>query len=309
MPVIRCQKCSQAYDLPGVVAARLPSSIATCVVCGEWISGSKAAVLARLLDPDEIREIDLAPYRVPASRETFIAPPAQLDLTPGEPRTIRVIVRGATRTINSVFAIAAHPFWIGRRGCHVDIDDAGLSLRHCSISLRGRELVLRDASKSGTFLDGQQIEEAVIGDGGHIIRAGSALISVEPTDEMGKYVEPLGEPPADEPPSEPERESAGSEAPKRAVLVCVAGPLRGQEFDIPAAGLVVGREGDVRVADEYLSRRHFEVVPDADGSIRVRDLGSRNGTFLNTLPARNARVRNGDEIQAGTNRFRIEERA
>jgi pSer/pThr/pTyr-binding forkhead associated (FHA) protein len=93
------------------------------------------------------------------------------------------------------------------------------------------------------------------------------------------------------------------------VLVCVAGPLTGQEFDIPARGLVVGREGNVRVPDEYLSRRHFEVVPDADGSIRVRDLGSRNGTFLNTLPARNTKVHDGDEIQAGTNRFRIEERA
>ena len=64
------------------------------------------------------------------------------------------------------------------------------------------------------------------------------------------------------------------------------GPLDGQEFEIPPSGLVVGREGHVRVPDEFLSRRHFEVVPEADGTIRVRDLGSRNGTFLNTLPAR-----------------------
>jgi pSer/pThr/pTyr-binding forkhead associated (FHA) protein len=72
---------------------------------------------------------------------------------------------------------------------------------------------------------------------------------------------------------------------------------------------VVGREGNVRVPDEFLSRRHFEIIPEGDGSIRVRDLGSRNGTFLNTLPARNTRVRSGDEIQAGMNRFRIEQRA
>ena len=77
---------------------------------------------------------------------------------------------------------------------------------------------------------------------------------------------------------------------------------------MPPTGLVVGREGHVRVPDEFLSRKHFEVVPDAEGIIRVRDLGSRNGTFLNTLPATNTKVQAGDEIRAGVNRFKIEHR-
>jgi pSer/pThr/pTyr-binding forkhead associated (FHA) protein len=94
----------------------------------------------------------------------------------------------------------------------------------------------------------------------------------------------------------------------RPVLICVGGALNGQEFEIPPSGLVVGREGHVRVPDEFLSRRHFEVGPDPDGTIRVRDLGSRNGTFLNTLPATNTKVQSGDEIRAGINRFRIEQR-
>ncbi len=93
------------------------------------------------------------------------------------------------------------------------------------------------------------------------------------------------------------------------MLICVEGPLAGQEFEIPGSGLVVGREGHVRVPDEFLSRRHFEVLRDVDGTVRVRDLGSRNGTFLNTLPAKNTKVHTGDEIRAGVNRFRIEQRA
>ncbi|HWS71965.1 MAG TPA: FHA domain-containing protein, partial [Thermoanaerobaculia bacterium] len=100
-----------------------------------------------------------------------------------------------------------------------------------------------------------------------------------------------------------------STAPKRSILVCIEGALQGQEFEIPPTGLIVGREGHVRVPDEFLSRKHFEVLPHPDGTIRVRDLGSRNGTFLNTLPARNTKVHGGDEIRAGVNRFRIEERA
>ena len=53
----------------------------------------------------------------------------------------------------------------------------------------------------------------------------------------------------------------------------------------------------------------LRIFPDSEGVVRVRDLGSRNGTFLNTLPANNTKVQTGDEIRAGTNRFRIEQRS
>ena len=310
MPLIRCQKCGQAYDVPGVVAVRLPNSIATCVRCGEWLSGSKAALLARLLNPSEIKEIDLGPYRV----DEDAAPPTAPSPS-GRPRSIRIIARGAKDSVNTVFTIGEHPLWIGRKGCHVELSEAELSLRHCSISLRGDDLVLRDAdSHMGTFLDGQQITEAVVGDGVHLVRVGSALISIEPTEERGALVGPIAHDDAslhDESDIFRKLQERAAEADNdgRPVLVCVEGPLSGQEFEIPITGLVVGREGHVRVPDEFLSRRHFEVLPDSDGSIRVRDLGSRNGTFLNTLPAKDAKVHRGDEIRAGVNRFRIEHRA
>jgi pSer/pThr/pTyr-binding forkhead associated (FHA) protein len=312
MPVIRCPKCGQAYDVPGAVAVHLPSSIATCH-CGEWLAGSKAAVLARMLDPGKIREVDLQPYRVDAAQAAS-ADAAALAPEPVKPRSIRIIAKGARESVDRVFTIQQHPLWIGRRGSHVELAEAELSLRHCSICLRGHDLVIRDAdSHLGTFLDGQKVTEAVIGDGVHLLRAGSAIVTIETTEERGVPVEPLA---LDATPAD-EREvfealSAARLDPHndgRVVLVCVDGLLKGQEFEVPQTGLVVGREGHVRVPDEYLSRRHFEVLPDTDGAIRVRDLGSRNGTFLNTLPARNTKVHPGDEIQAGVNKFRIEHRA
>jgi hypothetical protein len=165
----------------------------------------------------------------------------------------------------------------------------------------------------GTFLDGQPVkEEAVIGEGVHLLRVGTAIVSVEPTDQIGLPVEPISLEAllvADEAAIEERRRAATEvDAAARMVLVCVEGPLVGQEFEIPPAGLIVGREGHVRVPDEFLSRRHFEVSRDEEGSLRVRDLGSRNGTFLNTLPARNTKVQPGDEITAGNNRFRVEPR-
>ncbi|MEA2571835.1 MAG: hypothetical protein QOI24_3836 [Acidobacteriota bacterium] len=316
VPVIRCQKCGQSYDVPGVIAVRLPNAIATCVTCGEWLSGNKAALLARLLNPQDIKEIDLTPYRIDGDGSSIeeASSPSAAELPPGDPRSLRINARGTKESLNRVFTIGEHTLWIGRKGCHVELDEAELSLKHCSISLRGDQLVVRDAdSHMGTFLDGQQITEAVIGDGVHILRVGSAIVSLEPTSDMGAYVEPIrdgGFATIDESAvfrKIQEREVAAVPS-ERAVLVCVDGPLNGQEFEIPPGGLVVGREGHVRVPDEFLSRRHFEVVPDTEGIIRVRDLGSRNGTFLNSLPARDTKVHAGDEIRAGNNRFRIEHR-
>lgn len=313
MPLIRCAKCDQAYDIPGVVAVRLASSIATCH-CGEWLSGSKAAVLARIIDASEIRELDVQPYRVDAAAAAPVAARVA-SAPPARKRSVRVFARGANQSIDTIFTIGEHPLWIGRKACHVELADAELSIRHCSISVRGEELVVRDAdSHMGTFLDGHEITEAVLGDGVHVLRVGSALVTVEPVNESGTAVEPIALDDlstVDEAQLAHKLRTSRSTNPvaTRAVLVCVEGPLVGQEFEIPDSGLVVGREGHVRVPDEFLSRRHFEVLRDGDGTVRVRDLGSRNGTFLNTLPARNTKVHSGDEIRAGVNRFRIEQRA
>ena len=315
MPLIRCPKCGQAYDVPGVIAVRLPNSIATCQ-CGEWLSGSKAALLARLLNPMDIKEIDLKPYKVDRPDEPAEASAPAQDEAPGKPRSIRVVARGANESVNTIFTIGPHALWIGRKGCHVELAEAELSIRHCSISLQGDDLVVRDAeSHMGTFLDGERITEAVISGGVHLLRVGAALVTIEPTPDGGVPVEPMHLEPKDVIDESAvmqrleELTTATESEAKRNILVCVSGPLNGQEFEIPATGLVVGREGHVRVPDEFLSRKHFEVAPDSDGNIRVRDLGSRNGTFLNTLPARDTKVRSGDEIRAGVNRFRIEQRA
>src|SRR5436309_4638694 len=228
MPLIRCSKCGQAYDVPGAVAVHLPNSIATCQ-CGEWLAGSKAAVLARLLNPEEIKEIDLSPYKVDHAEG---AQPAKVPLVgPGKPRSIRVIARSGGNSIDRVFTIGKHPLWIGRKGCHIDIDEADLDIRHCSVALHGDQLVVRDSdSHVGTFLDGQRITEVVLADGVHLLRAGSALMSIEPTDETGQEVgavrlattEMLDESMLAKKLLERERPTNG---PKRNILICVSGAL------------------------------------------------------------------------------------
>ncbi|HSN67718.1 MAG TPA: FHA domain-containing protein [Thermoanaerobaculia bacterium] len=317
MPILRCQKCDQAYDVPPAVAVQLPSALARCS-CGELLIGLREVLAARVAAGAEVEELDLSRYRIATTGdETRLAPdePAPAAL---RTRNVRVIARAREATVERIFTVGEIPLIIGRRGAHIELDDAELSIRHFQIEVRGEQLYVRDCdSHTGTFLDGEPITEAPLEDGMHLVRAGSALICVEPTEDEGVPVEPI-ELPADalreaSPALMKKLFEAGarkmqSSAPRKRFLVAVEGPATGREYEIPAAGLVVGREGDVRPPDEFLSRKHFSIVLDEEGNVRIKDLGSRNGTFLNTLPARNTKVQPGDQIRAGTSVFRIDER-
>jgi pSer/pThr/pTyr-binding forkhead associated (FHA) protein len=321
MPRIRCSNCSQNYDVPPQIAVRLPMSIATCH-CGEWLCGSKEQILTRFSAEGNVEEIDLAPYKVDAPLPSVATKSADLPADSDDlpPRSVRVIARGASASIDRVFTIDRQPLWIGRHGCHVELDDAELSIRHCAIRRRRDQLVVFDEdSHTGTFLDGEPVEEAVIGEGSHLLRVGGALICIEPVDAPGTPVEAIELTEEDllgtssnlmKKLMQQRAKITEDDSPlgKSVILVCIQGPLEGKEYALGPNGLIVGREGDVRVPDEFLSRKHFTIFFDEEGVVRIRDLGSRNGTFLNTLPAKNTKVHPGDQIKAGVNEFRIEER-
>lgn len=60
-----------------------------------------------------------------------------------------------------------------------------------------------------------------------------------------------------------------------------SGPRRGETIELPAR-TVLGRGEDCHVVldDEKASRRHTALTPLPDGTVRVEDLGSTNGTFV-----------------------------
>ncbi len=93
-------------------------------------------------------------------------------------------------------------------------------------------------------------------------------------------------------------------------LLVTAGPFAGKEFAFDRHDtLLVGRATDahlqVSADDQYFSRRHFllEVNPPR---VRVIDLNSRNGIFVNGTRVTTAELRHGDEIAAGHTVFRLE---
>lgn len=59
------------------------------------------------------------------------------------------------------------------------------------------------------------------------------------------------------------------------------GPATQLELDVPKEGYLFGRDGEgVLANDPYCSRRHALLYYDSEGDLRIRDLSSRNGTFM-----------------------------
>jgi len=86
-----------------------------------------------------------------------------------------------------------------------------------------------------------------------------------------------------------------------ACLVIVAGPRLGEKFPLAKDRTVIGRqkEADISIEDGLISRKHAEVVRKADGTIVLRDLDSKNGTFRNDEPIRETGLEEGDLIRIG----------
>ncbi|HEV3299834.1 MAG TPA: FHA domain-containing protein [Planctomycetaceae bacterium] len=65
-------------------------------------------------------------------------------------------------------------------------------------------------------------------------------------------------------------------------LKILTGPMSGQMIAMPAGKLIIGREDDchLRSTSEFVSRHHCVLLLD-EYTLRIRDLGSRNGTFVN----------------------------
>ena len=75
-------------------------------------------------------------------------------------------------------------------------------------------------------------------------------------------------------------------------------------WDIDDGPVVVGRSGQAKVSieDEGLSRRHFLIVPEGEGYV-IKDLSSRNGTWVDGRRIIAEKLHHNDRILAGNARF------
>ncbi|HTS46431.1 MAG TPA: sigma 54-interacting transcriptional regulator [Bryobacteraceae bacterium] len=89
-----------------------------------------------------------------------------------------------------------------------------------------------------------------------------------------------------------------------AELEAIAGPLKGNSIPLGEDEVSLGREPSNRVSllDASVSRRHCLITREAEG-FKIRDLNSRNSTFVNGVPVTERILATGDEIKIGSSLF------
>jgi diguanylate cyclase (GGDEF)-like protein len=87
-----------------------------------------------------------------------------------------------------------------------------------------------------------------------------------------------------------------------AYFIVLAGANVGEMYKLDGSEMVLGRgrEADVRIVDEGISRKHCRVTLIPTGDVMIEDLQSSNGTYANGKQIRTHLLQDGDKIQMGS---------
>ncbi|HZL89020.1 MAG TPA: ATP-binding protein [Pirellulaceae bacterium] len=85
-----------------------------------------------------------------------------------------------------------------------------------------------------------------------------------------------------------------------ATLFVMQGKDLGKKFDLEGEVICIGRDGSnqIQIADGEVSRQHAQILRDEQGYLLV-DLGSSNGTFVDTERIKEKRLKTGDRVLLG----------
>ncbi len=93
---------------------------------------------------------------------------------------------------------------------------------------------------------------------------------------------------------------------RRARLKVVKGPDKGMQKQIPPYGLIIGTAPSCNfvLTDKAISQNHFSLMPGEDG-FHLKDLGSRNGTWIRGIRFKDAFLQRRESIEIGYTTLRL----
>jgi len=216
-------------------------------------------------------------------------------LAPG--RAKLVLERGAGYE-GATFRLNAEAVEAGRaKGPVVFPEDPCLAAHHATFFYRGGALHVRDEGAPGGIylrLRGLSVP----------LKAGDTFVV---GDRLLRFAGLL--PPA--PPNPPDgtvRLGAPRPAGPAAVIEeWLEGAVPGPVFVRAGPSITIGRTGcAVNLGDDsFLSQAHAELLLEPDGNVRLRDLGSSNGTFVKIPPHAERELRDGDCVRMGREVLRV----
>ncbi|HET8899097.1 MAG TPA: FHA domain-containing protein [Rhodanobacteraceae bacterium] len=183
---------------------------------------------------------------------------------------------------------------------------AGVAPHHCRLERRGPaiRLMVLDAGFA-TVVNGRQVEAEVPLEAGDVLLLGSIGCVVS-----ARVVPTTVRTHAALPPQAVVRAMPADATQIRSVLPKLvlrgtSGPTLGRGYPV-RDGMVFGRSrsSDVFIESQEISRSHATLRVSGH-SIRIEDLGSTNGTFVNGKQVVNALIQPGDEIALDNVRFML----
>lgn len=213
---------------------------------------------------------------------------------PGKARL--ALIRGTDGADGLSYLLQGTEHVAGRTAAQIPFpNDPWISPRHANFIYRGDKLVVRDeGSENGVYV---RIRDDVP------LRVGVRFL-------CGEQVFRVEEPPPDDAGPEPDQTYFYS-SPKRPSAFRVVQTLRGGADGMVHAareqGVQIGREdNEMNFPDDiYMSGHHARVERNADGSFVLRDLGSRNGTYVRIDGEQT--LSHGDYLFIGQQLLRVEQ--
>ncbi|MCB0271852.1 MAG: FHA domain-containing protein [Bdellovibrionales bacterium] len=215
---------------------------------------------------------------------------------------------------------------IGRKNTQFNLNDSKISSLHANIEIHGKEVFVVDQdSRNGTILNGEEVRKAKLKDL-DIIEFGFTKVQVnivenlqyfkntnmEESKTVQKDISSLIDDELDRfskwdlsSPSLSKQKDPDNPIPYG--LEVRKGPDKGKKYIFPKQKIIIGRgKVDCLFRDEDVSRMHamIEVDP-VSNVIRISDLDSTNGIYVNGTPVKEATVKAGDTVQMGQTLFVI----
>jgi pSer/pThr/pTyr-binding forkhead associated (FHA) protein len=213
------------------------------------------------------------------------------------PARAKLVLEAGVAPQGTTFRLGADAVEAGRsRGAVAFPEDDCLAPHHATFLFRNGALHVRDeGAPGGVFL--RLRAPAQLRPGDHFAIG----------DRLLRYAGPL--PPAPPAPPDGTRRHGSPRPPAPAVVLeeWLEGGAAGRVFVRGGPTVTLGRAGcAVSFGDDpRLSQAHAELAVDVAGNVRLRDLGSSNGTFVKLPPHAERELRDGDCVRLGREVLRV----
>jgi pSer/pThr/pTyr-binding forkhead associated (FHA) protein len=196
------------------------------------------------------------------------------------------------------FRLDADTVEAGRaKGAIVFPDDPCLAPHHATFLLRDGALRVRDeGARGGIYV---RLREVAVP-----LRAGDHFAVGE---RLLRYAGLLPSPPTPPPDGTARLGSPRPASPAVVLEEWLEGGAGGRVFVRSGPSVTIGRAGcAVSLGDDpLLSQEHAEIAVEQDGTARLRDLGSSNGTYVRVPPRGERELRDGDFVRMGHEVLRV----